>query len=320
MKLFKTADNPIPPNPSVGQVRTVDGYNLRYARWRTLQPPAKGTVIILHGRTEFVEKYHETVTDLRKSGFEVLTFDWRGQGGSDRFFKRRQRGHVDSFDQYVIDLDTILENVALPDCRGPLYVLAHSTGGLVALLAAPLLTNRVERIVLTSPLIGFGEFGLPPRWLRLVTGFLSAIGLGGVYMSHTKDPDSLPDFPSNRVTSDTRRFTRNTEFLAEHPELAIGGPTAGWIFAAAQAMDRIHEPDFIASIAVPTLLISAGNDSIVSNRAIEDYGRRMRVGRTVRIDGAKHETLQERDVYREQVLAAFNAFVPGTSPIDRIDG
>jgi len=30
------------------------------------------------------------------------------------------------------------------------------------------------------------------------------------------------------------------------------------------------------------------------------------------IDGAKHELLQEKDFYREQLLAAFFAFVPGS--------
>ena len=30
------------------------------------------------------------------------------------------------------------------------------------------------------------------------------------------------------------------------------------------------------------------------------------------IDGARHEILQEADIYREQLLAAFDAFVPGS--------
>lgn len=311
MNLLESDDNPIPPNPISGTVRTPDGYDLRCAHWRTTRPPARGTVILLHGRTEFIEKYYETASDLRAMGYEVLTFDWRGQGGSDRLLKARKRGHVESFEQYVIDLDTILDNVALPDCRGPLFILAHSTGGLVALLAAPALGNRIDRIVLTSPLVGFGEFGLPPRLLRFVTGMMCAAGLGSVPISRGKDADAQRDFSTNQVTSDTRRFTRNTDFLIEHDELAIGGPTAGWIFAAGQAMDRIHDPDYIASISVPVLMICAGNDTVVSNRATEHYGRRLRSGRTLRLAGSKHEILQERDVFREQALAALRAFLPG---------
>src|SRR5690606_15200839 len=84
---------------------------------------------------------------------DVATFDWRGQGGSQRLARNPLRGHVKSFDDYVADLEQFFEEVALPDCQAPYFVLAHSTGGLVALLAAPMLANRVRRIVLSAPLI-----------------------------------------------------------------------------------------------------------------------------------------------------------------------
>ena len=66
-----------------GQVacKRLMAWPIRYARWEPLLRPSKGSVIILHGRTECIEKYFETITDLRERGFGVLTFDWRGQGG-----------------------------------------------------------------------------------------------------------------------------------------------------------------------------------------------------------------------------------------------
>ena len=60
--------------------------------------------------------------------------DWRGQGGSDRLMRDAHRGHVKSFFHYTSDLDQFFEEIVLPDCRGPYYVLAHSTGALIALL------------------------------------------------------------------------------------------------------------------------------------------------------------------------------------------
>ncbi|MGO8381470.1 serine aminopeptidase domain-containing protein, partial [Rhizobium ruizarguesonis] len=47
-----------------------------------------------------------------------------------------------------------LEKVVLPDTRLPFYLLAHSTGGLIALSAAPYLTTRIDRMVLSAPFIG----------------------------------------------------------------------------------------------------------------------------------------------------------------------
>ena len=83
MKLVSIPANPVPDNAVTGALLTRDGVTLRFARF---PPPAgrKGTVVVLQGRAEYVEKYFETVRDLRARGFAVATFDWRGQGLSDR--------------------------------------------------------------------------------------------------------------------------------------------------------------------------------------------------------------------------------------------
>lgn len=76
-------------------------------------------MVLLQGRNEFIEKYFETMTDLTARGFTVVTFDWRGQGGSHRLLKDRQRGYVRSFEDYSDDLDLILDQIALPTVPRP---------------------------------------------------------------------------------------------------------------------------------------------------------------------------------------------------------
>ena len=92
--LFSTPDNPIPENRTEGYFETHDGLKLRYAVFRCTQPVAKGTVVILQGRNEFIEKYFETIRELTAKGLWVAIFDLRGQGGSTRLLKDRKRGHV----------------------------------------------------------------------------------------------------------------------------------------------------------------------------------------------------------------------------------
>ncbi len=316
MKLIDSKFNPLPEGVVSGLVKTSDGQEIRYARWKATNYSMHGTVLLLHGRAEYVEKLFETITDLRENGFEVLTFDWRGQGGSSRLLENERAGYVDDFDQYVFDLEAIMNDVALPDCKAPFYILAHSTGSLIALLAAPVFANRIRRMVLSAPLLGFGKTGLSHKSLKFFSGLLCAFGLGEVYMAGGATPDENRPFAGNRLTSDTKRFERNLRFVEEHRELSIGGPTAAWVFAASRAMDRVHDPDFHNQITIPILLVAAGNDEVVSNEAIEDLGRRLRSGSTLTIPGAKHEMLQERDVFREQLLAAFYSFVPGTETND----
>ena len=311
MELASPSYNPAPPDAVFGYAVTEDGFRLRYAHWRTVMPPCKGTVLLLHGRAEYIEKLYETIGDLRKRGYDVLTFDWRGQGGSDRLLEDRRRGYVEHFGQYVIDLETIITDVALPDCRGPFHILAHSTGALVALLAAPHMGNRLRRMVLISPLLGFGSIPVAQRTLKWLCGTLHVVGLGDLYMAGGATPDENREFKGNRLTSDLKRFQRNSTLAGEFRDLTIGGPTATWLFAAGRAMERVATTEFHSQVTIPTLVICAGNDEVVDNRAAELLCRRLRSGSCLTVSGARHEMLQERDAVREQVLAAFCAFAPG---------
>lgn len=308
-RLFATPENPIPTGARVGIITTPDGVQLRYARWEATLRPSKGTVLLLHGRTEFVEKYFETVEDLRARGFGVLTFDWRGQGGSSRQLWDKRKGHVENFQQYLTDLETVLSEIALPDCRPPLYISAHSTGALIALLAAPALGNRVRRMVLCSPLLALNQLPMRQTLLQKVTGVLTVLGAGRLAVGK-HNPNRR--FIGNKLTSDTARFERSRGVLAKAPELATGRPTVAWIFSACRAMATVNLPGYANAISIPTLLVAAGNDAVVSPQRIEVFGRQMRSGAFLTISGARHELWDERDVYRQQLLAAFDAFVPGT--------
>lgn len=312
MELVSTDNNPVPANARAGMLKTRDGAALRHAFWRTTMPPCKGTVILLQGRSEFIEKYFETITGLREAGFDVCTFDWRGQGGSSRLVGDPSKGYVDSFDQYVTDLEAVFSDVALPDCRPPFFILGHSMGSLVALLAAPRMANRVNRMVLCCPLIRFGDIPLRQRTLTFLAGLLTTLGLGSSRLGRAGSSNERRRFAGNRLTSDMRRYERNVGLAVSHPEIAVGAPTAAWIFAAGRAMDALGDPDFIGSITIPTILIGGGADKVVSLAAVEELGFKMRSGKTIVIPGARHEILQDRDLYREQLLAAFHAFVPGS--------
>jgi lysophospholipase len=318
MELVSTEENPAPPNGRSGMLAVPGGVRLRHATWRTVKPPCKGTVVILQGRAEFIEKYFETIADLREAGFDVCAFDWRGQGGSGRLIHDPAKGYIESFEQYVDDLDAILNGVALPDCRPPFFILGNSTGSLVALLAAQRIATRIQRMVLCCPLLRFGELPFAQPVVIGGAGFLATFGMGTFYMSGGKRMHERRSFAGNRLTSDMARFERNEKIAIAHPEIAIGGPTAAWIHAAGTAMKQASDPDFIGSIAIPTLLIAAGLDRVVSVQAIEELGFKMRSGHTVLVAGARHEILHERDVYRQQVFAAFNAFIPGSALAPKI--
>lgn len=315
MVIKNTKYNPTPENAYSGYIKTPDNIDIRYARWKATAHPSKGTVLLLHGRTECIEKLYETVTDIRKRGFEVLTFDWRGQGGSTRLLKNSLAGYIDDYEQYITDLEAVFKQIALPDCKAPYYIFAHSTGCLVSLLAAPRLGNRIRRMVLSSPLLGLDNRPLPQTGIHYLSGLMCAFGLSENYLGSGSTPAESSTFTNNIYTNDPARFERNRRLVEDFRELAVGGTTAGWVYATCEAMETVHDMDFYSQISIPTLFLIAGNEQVVSNRPIEELGRKLRAGSTLTIDGANHEMMQELDFYREQVLAAFDAFIPGSDEV-----
>ena len=85
--------------------------------FRASAPKPRGTIVLLHGRNEAIEKYFETIRDLTAMGFWVATFDWRGQGGSERLLSDPLKGYVRRFSDYELDLERFMEHVVLPDTR-----------------------------------------------------------------------------------------------------------------------------------------------------------------------------------------------------------
>jgi lysophospholipase len=306
--LREIPENPIPQGLQSGQIKTKDGPELRYARLPASAP--HGTAILLQGRNEAAEKYFETMQDLAKLGFGSVTLDWRGQGGSSRLLRNPLTGHIPSFDAYVQDLDQFFREVVLPDCRPPYHILAHSMGGLIALLASPLMSNRVQRMVLLAPLLAFKE-RVPQSRIHLLSKLWCSVGLGSRFLPATRNRGQLAAFAGNEATSDQSRFERNLKLAKTFPELTIGGPSAAWVRSACDAMQRVTDPAFMAANRIPTLFIAAGSDKVVSTGAIEHYARRIRSGHCLTIDGARHELLQESDIFREQAMAAFEGFAAG---------
>src|SRR5207248_5375979 len=153
MTLVSIPANPVPDDVVTGTLNTPDGVALRFARWA---PPQgrKGTVCLFQGRSEFIEKYFETVRDLRTRGFAVATLDWRGQGLSERALPNPRKGFVRHFNEYGIDLETFVNEVVLPDCPAPFFALGHSMGATILLRSAYQENRWFDRMVLLAPMIG----------------------------------------------------------------------------------------------------------------------------------------------------------------------
>lgn len=309
-RLALTPSNPAPEGARVGFFETADRVRLRYAIWPKSAGPHRGTVCLVQGRTEYIEKYFETIADFQARGFAVATFDWRGQGGSQRLIGNATLGYVDRFEDYWTDLRSFHARILLPDCPGPYYLVGHSMGGLASLFAATQDRMMFDRVFLSAPMVSLhGMEHAIARTARLAE-LVSLVGLGRLPFSRRGDQrPSEAGFANNPLTSDAVRYMRMVDTIRADDGLYIGSPTFRWLAAAMRGMLEAGRDDFPARIQIPLLILGAARDEIVSTPAIERLGLRLRNGRHMIIPGGRHELFMENDTIRGQVLAAFDAFI-----------
>jgi lysophospholipase len=313
LQLVETPDNPIPRRPNVMAVETEDGVTLRAARWRPTTRRDRGTVCILQGRAEFIEKYFETVTELRRRGFAVVAFDWRGQGLSGRALAERAKGYVRNFDQYGRDLEAIRANVLEPYMPKPHFALGHSMGGAIALAEARVGRLPFARLVATSPMLALCMVK-SPKVAATTALLLRLAGLGGQYVPGGGATSiAKKRFAGNRLTSDPVRYARNADIAAALGDGAIGDPTVAWLDSAFRFMRKFADPRFPLEVRTPTLVVAAGADPVCATPVIERFAARLKAGHAIVLPGARHEILMERDAIREEFWAAFDAFIPGSA-------
>ncbi|SEQ15764.1 lysophospholipase [Devosia sp. YR412] len=309
-ELVNIASNPMPEGARVGYFSTEDNVRLRYATWHKAEGAPRGTICLVQGRTEFIEKYFETIADFRRRGFAVATFDWRGQGGSDRLIGNKSLGYVDRFEDYWCDLRSFHGEILLPDCPPPFYLVGHSMGGLASLSAGIHDRMMFDRIFLSAPMLALDRQPLSMAGMARVTETLSFVGLGQLPVARRQDkPMSAATFANNPLTGDMIRYMRAVDVLKAKPSVGIAQPTIRWAASAFGAMAEAAEDSFPARIKAPLLMLAAARDEVVSSPAIERLGLRMRTGRHVVIANARHELFMETDTIREQVFAAFDAFI-----------
>ncbi|CAL8978238.1 Lysophospholipase L2 [Rhodoplanes serenus] len=311
VKLVSIPANPAPVGARVGTITTRDGVTLRFARFPP-PPGRKGTVCLFPGRGEFIEKYFEVVHDLRTRGFAVAILDFRGQGLSQRAVRDGRKGHVGRFTDYLVDIETFVKEVVLPDCPPPFFALGQGMGATVLIESAARGHRWFDRMVLSGPMIDLAQRPLLgaaaplARTLRLFgLGRLAAPGA-------SRRPAALGPFTDNPATSDPVRHARIAAVVEAGPALAVAAPTIAWVDAAFRTMAAMQRPTYAARLRQPMLLVAGGSDTVVSTAAVESFGSHLRAGSHLIVPGARHELMMERDPIRALFWAAFDAFVPGT--------
>lgn len=289
-----------PRNVEAYWVKAKDGVRLRLAHWSPIEAP-KGTIFLLQGRSENIEKYGRTAEKLVEAGYSILAIDWRGQGLSDRLAEDRMLGHVGRFSDYQFDLAAMLKAADALQVAKPWYFLGHSLGACVGLRAV-IDGFPVAACAFTSPL---WDINLP-KIKRLAAWPISwaaqATGHAQRYAPGTRGESYVltTPFDDNRLTHDSAMYRYYIRLSEQLEDQQIGGPSMGWLF---QALKETRALAKLPSPTTPCAVFCGSEDSVVSTSAVEERMSRWSHGRLEMIEDARHDLLCETPGIRNRVLS-----------------
>tara|TARA_B100001027_G_scaffold214896_1_gene187863 strand:- start:163 stop:1110 length:948 start_codon:yes stop_codon:yes gene_type:complete len=286
-----------------------NGNKLRVAFWNL--EGKKGTIILQSGRTEFIEKYYEVISEFIDRGFCVAMMDWRGQGLSSRKTNNERIGHIDKFETYDQDLVRVVNECFKSKCPDPFIGFGHSMGGclMTSYFISP--ENELSRCILSAPMVSVRANAVSRRAVSLL-GIFENLGLGAFPMQRPSwDEDSgwqEEPFLENALTTDKVRFNRTFKFLSQFPDLGVRGVTVGWLKHALKRTNDFKLLDWSLVIKKPLLLLDATNDKLV-NSSINRKLLGQSVLTTIISMESQHEIMMEKDEIRKKAWDAIDQFL-----------
>ena len=269
-----------------GHCERVKGENIYYEHYRADE--AKGVIVISHGFTESIRKYHESIYYMLQAGYSVWGVDHRGHGNSVRHNENPYVVHVQKFEDYVLDLKYLTEERVKRSAGSmPMYLYCHSMGGCVGAWLIEDEPELFRKAVLSSPMLGL-DFGKIPTPIVYIGAQIKSSG--GKKAEPLQPIQSFPDsdFEASCDSSECRyRYYYNMR--QADLGLQVTSASMGWGMEAAKACARVTSRKQTARIRIPVLLFQAGKDTVVDNRAQNLFQSRVRSCTLQPVPGMKHE-------------------------------
>lgn len=280
-----------------GEFSNNQGKKVRYRTY--FRGPGLPNIVVSPGRTEPMKKYYELVHDFPNANFYLI--DHQGQGESDRLLESRDKGYVRRFENYVSDFTHFMENIVLPETKGQkLYLIAHSMGGAIATRYMEMQPEAFQRVAFSAPMYDIFTKPYPKPVAHSIAAVLVAAGQGTKYAPGRKPYNPAEDTLERSEFSHSLARIEMNKFLFVEQDLVVGGPTVRWVFEAFRGLKDIHLVG--KKLRMPILLLQATEDTTVKPEKQVEFCELAHDCKLVKMEGAFHEILQEKDSIRNHSL------------------
>lgn len=292
-------------NAKVNTFESIKGGTIHTIHIATGQANA---IVISQGRNESTLKYKELAFELNQQGYDVFLIDHRGQGLSTRLGGDAHRGHVQAFQDYVLDLTTFVETLQLDTKYQSRFLLSHSMGGTISALYLQQKTHPFQASAFFSPMFSI-NLGALPTFLAKLISYISDLICTWFSDLACYAPGSgpyfSPPFEGNSLTSSEKRYHSALNTFEINTKTQLGGPSMRWVNESLYASEKAIEQ--ASKIDIPMIIVQAGADSIVKAEGQQAFfanNQRCEHNQFIEVINAKHELLLEQDKYRIPAIAA----------------
>jgi lysophospholipase len=291
-----------------GEFTGAAGVKISYRKFEV--PNEKGAIVFSPGRGESYLTYPELEYDLAQAGFSVYFIDHRSQGFSGRITQDSQVVTVESYDNYVADLDTFVTAVVRAVPHEHTYLLTNSMGGAIGALYLAKHPGVFERAVLSVPMFELNTRGFPEPIALQVSRLEVALGHGDQFAKLAGEKPYDFDHHSDCNSPDGHQVRRCKieELVREFPESASGGSSYRWAYQSLNTLRGIRS-GLGAQIEIPVLIFQAGRDQMVRPSGQNAFCSQSPRCLKLTFPSASHEILTERDEIREPAVRAIVEFL-----------
>ena len=276
-----------------------------------IMPDSKASIVISHGYTESLEKYHEIIYYFLKAGYSVYGLEHRGHGRSGHLGKvDSTQVNIDDFEDYVSDFKQFLDEEVKPNSgEQKLFLFAHSMGGAIGADFLEEYPEYFNSAVLSAPMLQVNTGSVPEWMANLISTVKIALSSGDDYIMGKSAYSSDYNFEGAATTCE-ERYDYYHNIVNNDEELQRGDGSYKWLKNALDVTKKITSKEQASKVEIPVLLFKAGKDDYVKENGLNKFSQYAKNCKMVFLSEAKHEMYREEDSilepYMKRVVEFYN--------------